>query len=82
LKTCISLRPQLKGQEVMQWLILVRSEGFGAAPKLRCLLTVLQPEWPWFMWDLWWISGNGAGFLRVLRFPLPILINHPIIDTT
>jgi hypothetical protein len=26
------------------------------------------------MWDLWWPSGAGAGFFRVLRFPLPILI--------
>jgi hypothetical protein len=26
------------------------------------------------MRDLWWKSGTGAGFLRVLRFPLPILI--------
>jgi hypothetical protein len=26
------------------------------------------------MWDLWWKSGTGADFLRVLRFSLPILI--------
>jgi hypothetical protein len=26
------------------------------------------------MWDLWWKSGNTAGFLRVLRFLLPIRI--------
>jgi hypothetical protein len=26
------------------------------------------------MWDLWWTKGRWAGFLRVLRFPLPIFI--------
>jgi hypothetical protein len=26
------------------------------------------------MWDLWWIKWYGVGFLRVLTFPLPILI--------
>jgi hypothetical protein len=26
------------------------------------------------MWDLWWKSGTGAGFLHVLGFPLTILI--------
>jgi hypothetical protein len=26
------------------------------------------------MWDLWWKCGTGPGFLRVLRFPLPIII--------
>jgi hypothetical protein len=26
------------------------------------------------MWDLWWTEWHWAGFLRVLRFPLPILI--------
>jgi hypothetical protein len=27
------------------------------------------------IWDLWWTkSGTGASLLRVLRFPLPILI--------
>jgi hypothetical protein len=26
------------------------------------------------MWDFWWTSGAGAGFLRVLRFPLSIFI--------
>jgi hypothetical protein len=26
------------------------------------------------MWDLWWTSGTGSGFLRVLRFSLPVLI--------
>jgi hypothetical protein len=26
------------------------------------------------MWDLWWTKWSGAGFLRVLRFPLPIFI--------
>jgi hypothetical protein len=24
------------------------------------------------MWDLWWTKWHWAGFLRVLRFPLPI----------
>jgi hypothetical protein len=26
------------------------------------------------MWDLWWTKWQWAGFLRVLRFPLPIFI--------
>jgi hypothetical protein len=26
------------------------------------------------MWDLWWTKWHWAGFLRVLRFPLPVLI--------
>jgi hypothetical protein len=26
------------------------------------------------MWDLWWTKWHGAGFLRVLLFPLPIFI--------
>jgi hypothetical protein len=26
------------------------------------------------MWDLWGQSGSGAGFLQVLRFPLPNFI--------
>jgi hypothetical protein len=24
------------------------------------------------MWDLWWTSGAGAGFVPLLRFPLPL----------
>jgi hypothetical protein len=27
------------------------------------------------MWDLWWTEWRWAGFLRVLRFPLPIFIH-------
>jgi hypothetical protein len=26
------------------------------------------------IWDLWWTSRTGSGFVRVYRFPLPILI--------
>jgi hypothetical protein len=28
------------------------------------------------VWDLWWTSGTRAGFLRVLRFPLLLLITR------
>jgi hypothetical protein len=29
------------------------------------------------MWGLWWKSGTGVSFLRVLRSPMPILIPQP-----
>jgi hypothetical protein len=35
---------------------------------------VLVRAWVSVMWDLWWTKWHGGRFLRVLRFPLPILI--------
>jgi hypothetical protein len=46
-------------QAVSRWLPIAAARG--SSPGLA-------------MWDLWWTSGAGVGFLRVLQFPLPIFI--------
>jgi hypothetical protein len=61
--------------------VVVKGGAFRAAPYLQRLVAGFQPRRPGVRARVWSCgicggqSGAGAGFLRVLRFPLPIVIS-------
>jgi hypothetical protein len=72
----ISMEEQRKPKKIISQDIWSQGPRSQAVPQLKRLVAGFPPRRPGFasgQWGLWWTSGIGAGFLRVLPFPLRII---------